>query len=349
MQQAHLLRRFTSKVVLSYDPDAAGQGAAERSSLLLVQEGFLVNVALLPPGEAEAGRRELARSRGFARRQLSLDLRVGLVEVSGLQASGAVLQVGRYQLSPGNSYALFGGDAVQILEAALKERGDPRLAALAAIDDGLDDGEAPDLTGLSCRWNPLQAVRGRMVSLVIEGTGLGAVYAELLKIADVPALSAADQDNLSLHWPPRRLVLEARARAKGRALPWMVALLLAETLFHYAIFRSRLSVGRFNPQRYRREILTNLIDFSRSGEQLNIVFDCPAGRIALVRRYLEERSRQGGLCFGMHVADFAIMTCLVASASDGRHIHFVDGGDGGYTRAAAELKAKRIIGGTSPR
>jgi DNA primase len=50
-QQAHLLRRFASKVVLSYDPDAAGQGAAERSSLLLVREGFQVNVALLPPGD----------------------------------------------------------------------------------------------------------------------------------------------------------------------------------------------------------------------------------------------------------------------------------------------------------
>jgi DNA primase len=50
-QQAHLLRRFAGKVVLSYDPDAAGQGAAERSSLLLVQEGFQVNVALLPPGD----------------------------------------------------------------------------------------------------------------------------------------------------------------------------------------------------------------------------------------------------------------------------------------------------------
>ncbi len=55
VQQAHLLRRFTSKVVLSYDPDAAGQGAAERSSLLLVQEGFLVNVALLPPGDDPDG------------------------------------------------------------------------------------------------------------------------------------------------------------------------------------------------------------------------------------------------------------------------------------------------------
>ena len=55
VQQAHLLRRFASKIVLSYDPDAAGQGAAERSSLLLVQEGFLVNVALLPPGDDPDG------------------------------------------------------------------------------------------------------------------------------------------------------------------------------------------------------------------------------------------------------------------------------------------------------
>jgi DNA primase len=49
--QARLLRRFTDKVVLSFDPDSAGQGAAERSSELLVAEGFQVNVAMLPAGE----------------------------------------------------------------------------------------------------------------------------------------------------------------------------------------------------------------------------------------------------------------------------------------------------------
>lgn len=49
--QAQLLRRFTSKVILSFDPDAAGQGAAARSCELLVAEGFEVNVAILPPGE----------------------------------------------------------------------------------------------------------------------------------------------------------------------------------------------------------------------------------------------------------------------------------------------------------
>jgi DNA primase len=48
--QAQLLRRFTSKVILSFDPDAAGQGAAARSCELLVAEGFEVNVAVLPAG-----------------------------------------------------------------------------------------------------------------------------------------------------------------------------------------------------------------------------------------------------------------------------------------------------------
>jgi DNA primase len=50
-QQALLLRRFAPKAILCYDPDAAGQSAAERSCELLVSEGFEVNVALLPPGE----------------------------------------------------------------------------------------------------------------------------------------------------------------------------------------------------------------------------------------------------------------------------------------------------------
>ena len=49
--QARLLKRFVSKTVLCYDPDAAGQGAAERSSELLVTEGFDVNVALLAGGQ----------------------------------------------------------------------------------------------------------------------------------------------------------------------------------------------------------------------------------------------------------------------------------------------------------
>jgi len=50
-QHSQQLRRFTSKVVLSFDPDTAGQGATAKSCEILVAEGFEVNVAILPPGE----------------------------------------------------------------------------------------------------------------------------------------------------------------------------------------------------------------------------------------------------------------------------------------------------------
>jgi DNA primase len=49
--QAQVLRRLAGKVILSFDPDAAGQGAAARSCDLLVGEGFQVNVAILPQGQ----------------------------------------------------------------------------------------------------------------------------------------------------------------------------------------------------------------------------------------------------------------------------------------------------------
>lgn len=49
--QAQLLRRFTGRVVLSFDPDAAGQGAAIRSCDMLVSEGFEVNVLVLDKGD----------------------------------------------------------------------------------------------------------------------------------------------------------------------------------------------------------------------------------------------------------------------------------------------------------
>ncbi|RMG49453.1 MAG: DNA primase [Acidobacteria bacterium] len=49
--QATLLRRYTRKVVVNFDPDPAGRAAALRSLQMLVQQGFDVRVLTLPRGE----------------------------------------------------------------------------------------------------------------------------------------------------------------------------------------------------------------------------------------------------------------------------------------------------------
>ncbi|MNL78808.1 hypothetical protein D3C87_2052860 [compost metagenome] len=43
--------------------------------------------------------------------------------------------------------------------------------------------------------------------------------------------------------------------------------------------------------------------------------------------------------YGLHVSSESVMSCYVHDLKDG-HIHFIDGAEGGYTKAAGMLKQK---------
>lgn len=74
-QQARLLKRFADDVVLCFDSDAAGEGAAEKSLPRLLEANINVRVTTMPPGEdpdslirtqgAEAFRRRIEAARDF--------------------------------------------------------------------------------------------------------------------------------------------------------------------------------------------------------------------------------------------------------------------------------------------
>ncbi|MGL6109258.1 MAG: DUF3095 family protein, partial [Rubrivivax sp.] len=78
---------------------------------------------------------------------------------------------------------------------------------------------------------------------------------------------------------------------------------------------------------------------------LCFVIDCAPERIDAIERHVAQCAAAQGLRFGMDVADTALMTCLVTSANEGLHVHFVDGGGGGYTNAARQLRAARAARG----
>jgi DNA primase len=63
--QIKLLGRFTRRVIVNYDPDAAGQTATERSLTLLLEQDFEVRVLALPPvGNKKADPDLFIRERG---------------------------------------------------------------------------------------------------------------------------------------------------------------------------------------------------------------------------------------------------------------------------------------------
>ena len=298
------------------------------------------SVVMVPPRHAVAARLALARVRGFAQREFGLVLRIGLAPVSTLRQFGSDVLVGRFEPTPGNSFGVFLGGGVAMLETAVRGRGDPALVALVAIPMQVDDGAPVDLAGLSCRWNPLQSGRGRMVTLILQGAAdPGAIHAHVMQLAGQGAdAQPVRLDTLRMGWPTKGFMLEARvARGSGPLWKSMLKVLL-ETLIARLFFLVRRPLGGFNPDQYLDEVTTNT-DFCKHDDTVSFVIDCPLDGIARIRSYLDLQMAAGTMRYGMNVSETALMTCVVTSPSQSLHVHFVDGGDGGYTSAAKTMKA----------
>jgi hypothetical protein len=184
-----------------------------------------------------------------------------------------------------------------------------------------------------------------MVSLILHGArDPAAVHRTVMEIASRGGdASPVRLDNLNPRWPPKGLMIEARARRGRWPAPLMAVRVLAESLFVALVLWRDRPLGSFDPQVYKREITTNT-DFSKRDEVLSLVLDCDDRAIAAIRAELDTRAALGELRYGIHISDTALMTCIVTSLGEHEHAHFVDGGNGGYTRAAQVLKQEQVLG-----
>jgi hypothetical protein len=80
--------------------------------------------------------------------------------------------------------------------------------------------------------------------------------------------------------------------------------------------------------------------FRRFDDVLRLVLDCSVEQVAALEKCLAALREEDGIAYGMHIADTALMTCLVFSIEESEHVHFIDGGDGGYAMAARQLKSQ---------
>ncbi|WP_018259727.1 DUF3095 domain-containing protein [Methylobacterium sp. WSM2598] len=291
---------------------------------------------LLAPEEVEAARRALAATVAWVAAELDLTLRAALVPVAAIREAGFDLRVGRYAPSPHVAYAMMTGGGLAFAEQALK-------AGRHAVPPAA--GERPDLTGLSCRFSPARARHGLILSVLVVGrpgadpAALRAVIGDVLRIvAAAPAMGRPLPDGgPPLRWPPAGLAHEVRARAGPRLLGRLR--LGLHTLAAHLLFRFRIPVGGFSPDRYLHELVGNA-DFQKYDDGLRMTLDCDEAVAAAIEARLAAAEAAGLVAFGLHRQEAALTTCItpVPSASD--HVHFIDGDGGGYARAAQALKAK---------
>lgn len=294
---------------------------------------------LIPPPAHRAVADALLRTRRLARENFGLELRVGMVPLAELIRRGRRVLVARYQLSPGNHLAMFAGGGVELADRLVKDE-----ASFALGNEG--EPGPPDLEGLSCRWEPYRSLRGRMLTLLVRplaADGLALQQEIIERLAEIVGEGDAGRPiqraNMRFVWPPKGLRVEALA-TRGR-LPYRLRWLgIGLQSFIQAIAeRYHLRVGPYDAPAYRTEVQQNS-DHRKIADTLHMVLDCTDPEIAAIEAYLAELHATGKIVYGTHVADRAMMTCLVFSLEQSRHVHFIDGADGGYALAALQLKAQ---------
>jgi hypothetical protein len=113
------------------------------------------------------------------------------------------------------------------------------------------------------------------------------------------------------------------------------------TVFAFGLIRMNISLGRFDPAVYRRDVAANS-DFRKFDDGLKMTVDIDAARLSEIEQLLHEAAAKGVCRYGLSKQDAALMTCFVLTALERDHIHFIDGAAGGYARAAEHLKASAI-------
>jgi hypothetical protein len=295
-------------------------------------------VLAVPGNTAEAARAAMAATTNFVAEELNLDLRVGMMPVAAIRAAGRDVRVARYAASPEAVYAMFSGGGANYAEAELKAG---RIAIAAA------PGTRPDLTGLSCRWSPIESRLGVILSLLVASApgaseaAFRSVASEVIRITEAEARGGhpvpPEGPQFSLN--RRAMRLEAAATRGGGGKIGRFAKILAEMLFAMYLEKRGRAAGRFDPKHYRGWVAKNS-DFRKYDDALRMTIDCSVATADRLEALLRQAEADRVVDFGMHRQDAALMTCIVPSYVSDDHVHFLDGAGGGYALAAQALKDK---------
>ncbi len=288
--------------------------------------------------------RELEGVAAMAKKQFALELRIGRIPISELRASGFTVLVAKYRMAESNHLAMLGGNGLMEAERRIKTPGSAYLI--------LSEEPAPDadVSGLSCRWEPLQSAHGEILTLLVQSRLTGAeadryyrqFYSRLLELTGLTddKLNPVKPSALHTRWPPKTLNLESRTHAGsgdwGSRL-WATLRILAHSLGGAFVFNTGIATPWFDPNRYKQASIPRS-DFRKFDGLLRMVIDVPGGKIPAIIEFLDGEHRRGAIFYGTHRSDSALMTCVVFSLKRDSHVHFIDGNDGGYALAALQFK-----------
>jgi hypothetical protein len=308
----------------------------------------------VPPPLLEDAKAALVKTQEMAKGSFGLELRVATVPVAKIRAAGLDILVARVRVSENYIQAVFAGGGMAWADKYMK---DPATAPLCEVKPG---SVAPrgSLEGLECRWQDIPSRHGETVSLMVralepDAGKAAALYGEV--IAKVREIYGTDEACHPLTPPLETLIPTLSARQLGNEVGvraydrgtfgrssfgrWLW-LMRARwfVILGWFLMKFGLKTEFTDWSRYKDTLMKNT-DVRKFNDIYRQILAGNAAQREALEAWLAERYARRELVYGVHVTNRAHMTCLVFDYS-GKHLHFIDGADGGLFLAAKQFKER---------
>ncbi len=261
-------------------------------------------------------------------------LRVGHVPVADIYAAEHLLQVSKLKTSELFSIPVVLGDGLSFAEKIIKGE-DYMLKPLQIKEDDLD------MSGMECRWDKIKPPENfdEVVSLLViarnankQSVVFKKVIEKLDEIYGEPERrKPISISKLKLNVTLKKIGMEMRAKLGGFNVFYFFRNWFT-TLLGSIYFRTKQG------KTYLHQ-LVELSDTLVLDGKINTVISGTRQQREILQAALDEMEKEGEINYGLHVSKESVMSCYVRNRNED-HIHFVDGSEGGYTKAAGVLKKK---------
>jgi hypothetical protein len=295
----------------------------------------------------------LREAQHLSRQSFDLLLRVGMVPISTLVAKGLRVRLAKIRVSPNVTQPTFSGGGWQEAERMVK---DPLAEGVLRVEEHEGPCEG-SFEGFECRWQGVPSFKDHKLALLVAAVSddpdanlatYRALSDRIAKIyGDIASYHPLRAEHMRLSFSPSELGHEWRVRSSRLTLPERLGYFARMVLLNLAgvyLFARKMDTSTVRWSRYIEDMVDNS-DFRKFDGVLRMVIDGSETQYEDLRGYLEAQHREGRLVYGMHKSSEALVTCIVFSYN-GKHVHFVDGSDGGYAMAARGLKEqlKKLAG-----
>lgn len=297
---------------------------------------------VIPPDLLEPVAGALYGTQQLAWDGFNMSLRAGMVPVSAIRKRGGDVRVMRFRLSDGITLSMFAGGGMGIADDLVKSTSEGAAYDIASlVDEEKLAASTPDYRGMQCRWDKIKSRNGVTVALLVWADRMEDYAAALDAIdgvlGDSEEYHPVQPSQLSLAKEFAAFRTESVIQTYGKsdmARKMYQHVRRIQAMIGRQMFAHGIKMGDFDAAEYPKQLHANT-DFRKFDDMLRMIIDITPQQVQKLRDALDKT----GVVYGIHEADGSLMTCLVFGY-DNRHVHFVDGAEGGYAMAARELKQK---------